>query len=540
MNDYQDTNEAPGEGIAQSPCKNAQTRTESVPAGAPVIISPYACHDGLPAPVWEPGVIEVILKEAIPPDVITPAAVPQADLQAAEDADRVKLLKTLRELGLKQAEYSFRSAAREEHAAPKTAPRKEAEQYSRKNYLTLYFPHEKDVVEIARLLGQLQLVAQAIPVPKSLPPDTPKNEPYIGAHTDQQVFNPATGRYNQWYIFRCRADRAWDLGANGRGVVIADIDHGFLITHEDLRPGIERTHNSFDESGNVSQDGATDHGTGVLGLVGAADNDLGIIGFAYAASLWAIQANFGAGTPAPGNPWANAIDWVRETDSGGRRKVIMLENQTGCLGNYEMVPSVNRAIRDAIADDIVVCVAAGNGCRDVAVDDLCNPIPPTGSILVGATRYDSKENIRAYFSNFGSRVVVSAPGEPTLDLTCSSRGNAEYTDVFGGTSGATPKVAGTVALMLQKNPRLSHNEVKGILYSTGTCVSSEPDKPAGRFLNTEAAVKEAQRRANKCWLMGRLAGMNKTPTSRPITSNSRSLLRRLGLTFLRLTTRRTS
>jgi subtilisin family serine protease len=494
MNNYQDNNELPGERIDQPSCEDAKTCAESVSAGAPVLISPYARPGSFPTPVWEPGVIEVILKEAIPPDVITPAVVLQADPQPAADTDRTKLLKTLRQLGLKRAEYSFRNVAREERVSPQTEPRDEAAEYSRRNYLTFYFPPEKDVVEIVQILGQLQLIAQVVPVPKSCPPDTPKNEPYIGEHTDQRKFNNVTHRFNQWYLFRCRVDRAWDLGANGAGVVIADIDHGFRITHEDLVPGLELKHNSFDESSNVSQGGGTDHGTAVLGLAGAADNDLGIIGFAYAASLWAIQANFGGGAAAPGNPWANAIDWVRETDNRGRRKVIMLENQTCALGNYEMVPSVNRAIRDAIDDDIVVCVAAGNGCRDVAVDDLCNPIPPTGSILVGATRYDARENIRAYFSNFGRRVIVSAPGEPSLDLTCSSSGDHEYTDVFGGTSGATPKVAGTVALMLQKNPTLSHNDVKEILYSTGRCVATEPDKPVGRFLNVEAAVREAVRR----------------------------------------------
>ena len=60
-----------------------------------------------------------------------------------------------------------------------------------------------------------------------------------------------------------------------------------------------------------------------------------------------------------------AIDWVRTTDGGGLHKIINLEVQTGTFGNYEMVPSVNAAIRTAIANG-VVCVAAGNGdrCRD--------------------------------------------------------------------------------------------------------------------------------------------------------------------------------
>src|SRR5262249_43392664 len=210
-----------------------------------------------------------------------------------------------------------------------------------------------------------------------------------------------------------------------------------------------------------------------------------------------IQANAGEGPPAPGNAWANAIDWVRTTDSQGRRKVIMLENQTYALGNYEMVPSVNKAIRDAIASGIVVCVAAGNGNRDVGIDDIGNPIPPTGSILIGATRYDSQENRRTSISNYGTRVVVSAPGDEEYDLTCCSDGNDCYTDFFGGTSGAVPKVAGAVALMLQQNPQLSHSEVAEILNRTGSAVITDPLTPVGTFLNVEAAVKEAIRRGGR-------------------------------------------
>jgi subtilisin family serine protease len=139
---------------------------------------------------------------------------------------------------------------------------------------------------------------------------------------------------------------------------------------------------------------------------------LGMAGFAFRATLWPIQANSGPGTALGGNAWARAIDWVRTANSGGRRKVIILEVQTGAFGNYEQVLSVNAAIRTAIANGVVVCVAAGNGDRDAGLDDVGDPIRETGSILVGATAYHATENRRAGFSNYGARVTVSAPGDP--------------------------------------------------------------------------------------------------------------------------------
>ena len=176
---------------------------------------------------------------------------------------------------------------------------------------------------------------------------------------------------------------------------------------------------------------------------------------------------------------------------GGRRKVVILEVQTGSFGNYEQVPSVNAAIRTAIAAGVVVCVAAGNGDRDAGIDDSGNAIPETGSILVGATAYHATENRRAWFSNFGARITVAAPGDSDHDLTCHSTGDDDYRNDFGGTSGATPKVAGAAALMLAANPGLSHAEVRRILSVTGRAVTPDPGKPIGTFLDAGAAVRQA-------------------------------------------------
>lgn len=210
--------------------------------------------------------------------------------------------------------------------------------------------------------------------------------------------------------------------------------------------------------------------------------------------MWAIQADSSASPRKFEEPWAEAIDFVRRTDSSGRRKVIILEVQTWpALGNYEQVLPVHRAIRAAIADGCVVCVAAGNGNRPADRNDFGEPFDPTGSILVGATAYHASENKRAPFSNYGGRIVVSAPGDPVHDVTCAQSSDIAYRNGFGGTSGATPKVAGVVALMLSVNPTLKHEEIQGILAGTGTSLTEDPGKPIGVFLNAEAAVAEAFR-----------------------------------------------
>lgn len=390
---------------------------------------------------------------------------------------------------LEESHLSFR-----EHHPGQKRRRSKSERALLRRFVDLHFPADADVEAILQDIRALPQVKRAVEVRGIIPASMP-HDPLIGT-TDQLQSNPATGYEYQWYIFRCQVQQAW-ANVSGQGVVIADIDTGFFFPlHEDLIAKIElaHAHNSVDGSSDVTAGGETDHGTAVLGLAGAASNALGIAGVAFGAALWPIQANAGNGLRLPGDPLANAIDWVLGVDSGSRRVVINVEAQTPDVqGNCEQYPAVNAAIMLAISKGFVVCVAAGNGDRDAGIADDGTPIPDTGSILVGATAYDPASNPRAasgaQASNWGTRIVVSAPGDPDHDVTCDTSSPTSYRNDFGGTSGAVAKVAGAVALMLQANPSLTHNEVKSILVETGDPLPT--DKPIGVFLNAQAAVAAA-------------------------------------------------
>jgi subtilisin family serine protease len=440
--------------------------------------------------------VEVEFLEEVRPEVTATMVGASSEVRSSTGVSLTEMNRILQKHQLQKAETTFHTPPQEADRAQAVARQQGIEVPDLGNFVTLHFPPTADVQRIAQELSGLPEVEHAVPVPRAIPPQTPVNDPLVG-NSNQVVVDPYTGLENQWYIFRCRANHAWSR-SSGNGVVIADIDWGYRTSHQDLVPGFDLSHayNSYDGGTNVSHGSHISHGTAVMGIAGGADNDLGIAGFGFAATLWPIQANSGSGTPLGGNAWARAIEWVRTADSGGKRKVIILEVQTGTYGNYEMVPSVNAAIRTAIASGVVVCVAAGNGNRDAGLDDSENPIPATGSILVGATAYHPTENRRAWFSNYGSRIVVSAPGDGSHDLTCSSSSDSAYRNGFGGTSGATPKVAGTVALMLSVDPSLTHAEIRTILNSTGTTVITDASKPVGTFLNSEAAVSEVLKHAS--------------------------------------------
>jgi subtilisin family serine protease len=367
-------------------------------------------------------------------------------------------------------------------------------------FVRLRFPPGTPMAEVTNALRRLPEVARAVPVPRATPPMAPvtliPSDPLIGSGGGTISTDPVTKLESQWYLHRTRVPQAWRY-ARGANVVVADVDWGFRTTHEELRPAIAKTYNAVDGGIDVTHGPHAAHGTAVLALAGARANNTGIAGYAPEAILWAIQGDSAPGQRVFDEPWAEAIDYVRRTDSGNRRKVIILEVQTGTGGNYEQVPSVHRTIRAAIADGCAVCVAAGNGDRPADRSDTDEPFDPTGSILVAATAYHDKLNKRASFSNYGKRVVVSAPGDPLHDLTCGQATDNAYRNEFGGTSGATPKVAGTVALMLSVNPDLSHDDIRDILVGTGSPVVEDPGKPIGVLLNAEAAVAEALRRRSE-------------------------------------------
>lgn len=374
------------------------------------------------------------------------------------------------------------------------------------------FPETADVVAIARELRDTSDVENAAPVPKAAPPRMmAADEPLVGKD-DQIGPRDANGLERQWYLFRCNVLDAWSQNVSGDGVAVANIDFGYFLTHQDLtsRFSPNDSFNAYDGTTVVTAGGWTDHGTAVCGLLAADANGNGMAGIAYGAQIWAIQANDGNAPPLAGDAFASAVEWSRARSASQQLKVVInveLQTPSPICGNAEQNLALNEAIQRAVRDGIVVVLAAGNGDRDAALaDNNTDYIPESGAIVVGATIFDSATNRRAPFSNYGHRVAVSAPGDQRHDLTCGITSDDCYTNFFGGTSGAAAKVAATVALMVEANPKLTPPEVRDILVRTGGHIDHEVGKPVGVFLDAGAAV-----RAAKAFPQGHASSRRRTP-----------------------------
>lgn len=201
-----------------------------------------------------------------------------------------------------------------------------------------------------------------------------------------------------------------------------------------------------------------DHGTHVAGIVGAErGNGIGIDGVADDVELMIVRA------VPDGDEYdkdvANAIRYA--VDNGADIINMSFSKQTSL-----QVKWVQKALKYAEKKGVLLVRGAGNSHMNIDNDTL-HPYPFIGKkrissfLIVGAS--DAQGN-PAVFSNFGQkRVDVFAPGE-SINSTVSG----DKYSVQGGTSMASPMVAGVAALVMGYYPELSASQVRDIIMRTAT------------------------------------------------------------------------
>lgn len=301
---------------------------------------------------------------------------------------------------------------------------------------------------------------------------------------------------NQGYLnsapYGIDAKYAWGLsGGNGDGVKIIDVENAWNRNHEDL-PDFFAKVGSIDTSSSKS---GQNHGTAVVGILVAKDNEFGIRG---------IVSNSQIGTSGSWYGMSEAI--VSATQVLGKGDVIVIENHNygpddGKLVAMEYWTSIFDAIKYATDKGVTVVEAAGNGSSDLDNSVYNNAFNrnyrDSGAILVAASK--STQRVPVYFTNYGSRIDAHAWGDWTVaslgygDAFDGGNKNRIYTNKFAGTSSATPIVAGAVAslqgIAKQKIGRfLTPKEVRTILSSTATPQSGGFSKRIAGLPNLRSAI----------------------------------------------------
>jgi len=295
---------------------------------------------------------------------------------------------------------------------------------------------------------------------------------------------------NQWHFLNIQVDDAWDVSLGGASAIVAVIDTGVEVTHEDLQANIWVNADEIPQNGvDDDQNGYVDdingydfayndpdpndvygHGTPCAGLAaGVGDNSIGVSGVAPRARIMALKASIDEGYFYDSN---NVAAYLYAANNGA--KVLSMSFFSDRVSNSE------RLAIDYCANHGVLPVAASGNSNHIYP---YYPAAYESTLAVAATNQNDN---KAGFSDFGTWVDVAAPG---VSLTSVAVNNG-YTGGFGGTSGATPHVAGVAALLFGAKPNATVQEVRNAIEDTAVLLTQAP---FGEFTNyglvdTQAAL----------------------------------------------------
>jgi hypothetical protein len=220
--------------------------------------------------------------------------------------------------------------------------------------------------------------------------------------------------------------------------------------------GIQIEHPQFESraqwGANFADDKDTDcnnHGTHVSGLIGSKD-----YGACVDANLIAVKVLDcdGSGTLSG---VIKGIEWVflkhLEKSKAQPQKTVKSIINMSLGGGFSK--AVNKAVDTCINKDnhFYIVVAAGNENKDA-----CFSSPASAASAITVMASDSEDN-NAWFSNWGPCANIYAPG---VNLLSTIPGG---TDVYSGTSMASPVVAGVLNHYIDLYPQHNQQQMLGIL-----------------------------------------------------------------------------
>lgn len=326
--------------------------------------------------------------------------------------------------------------------------------------LTKYFKHGEsaDLESVAdSKYGRSTVLGKALPSEKK--PDK---------EVEVILKDPALSQ--AWGLQMTQAQKAWRVSQGSRDIVVAVIDTGVDIHHEDLKNnlwvnpgesgkdkyGRDKSNNGIDDDGNgfiddvhgwnfVDNDNdLTDkhgHGTHIAGIIGAeGGNGIGISGVSPKVSMMILRYY---------DPKSNESNNLTNTVKSIQYAVKMGANIINYSGGG-LAPSAEEraAIEEANRKGILFVAAAGN---ERSNSDVKKYYPADYGLpnIISVTAIDRGENVLPT-SNWGTETVsIAAPGNNIY----STLPNNQY-GYMTGTSQATAFVTGTAAVVMAHNSDL--------------------------------------------------------------------------------------
>ena len=364
-------------------------------------------------------------------------------------------------------------------------------------------------------------------------------EPNMIVQQDRH-YRPKDSMYSQqWYLnntgssavaanSHISVEKAWDITRGIRSIIVAVADDGFDLKHPDFQGSgkVVFPKDLFDQDFSPLPGAETDnHGTACAGVAIAEENGSGIVGVAPGCAFMPIRTTGYLDDESVEQvfDWAIAKGAAVVSCSWGAAAVYFP------LSLRQRAALTRAATQGRGGKGCVVVFAAGNANRPVS--GTVNERDWPNNLLQGTTEWMSGFTIhpdvitvsastsvskKAAYSNWGTNISVCAPSNnappgmwfetsgymstapdisqnplPGIGIFTTDRMGAagydtsNFTSDFGGTSSATPVVAGVAALVLSANPDLSAQEVKKILQQTADkIVDGDADLQLGLRLGT--------------------------------------------------------
>ncbi len=308
-----------------------------------------------------------------------------------------------------------------------------------------------------------------------------------------------------------RLQQAWNIRASAPDVVLAVIDTGVRIDHEDLAgniwnneqelggtPGVDDDGNGYvdDINGwNTNQDSSdvvdtNGHGTRVAGIAAAVgDNTTGIAGVCWNVQVMTIRA-FTTSTTTT-DALLGGIDYILANPG-----VDVVNASWGELDVFST--AMEDAIRRLKDEGVLVVAAAGNDGADLDTTPFYPACYNLDNIVSVAAIDETgvAASFGAGFStNFGTKVSLAAPGR-----------NIYTTDIYGGyshgqgTSMSAPYISAAACLARSFVPGISPIQIRDKFIDTAVQTTAlQPTPVNGGLVNIDAFLESMSVTSSGYW-----------------------------------------